>query len=220
MLRIFISVLLCLTYSTTLAAEDEFTDIQRVERMVRMNSNGLISISYDVKWPWDKAKYGHSLYKILKTDMLQLDAECREVKKSMMDDSKVMLSPKLHNATKSLFNNGEVHHILLLNSVMKKYAGFHPVDSETADDKGNYKPIVTALCTNDDVDNFGMIQHMFPTFEGTFDAEVKIGTCTRFQKAATCLRDIFTISESRLNSATKVVEFKSPGILQNAWLVP
>jgi hypothetical protein len=77
---------------------------------------------------------------------------------SMMDNPKLRLKPEFNSAVKNLFNKGEIHHVLMMNAVLKQYAGKHPIDSETAEDKGEFKPVLAVDCTNNDVENFGMIQ--------------------------------------------------------------
>jgi hypothetical protein len=54
MLRIFTLLLLCLTISTAVLAEDNLTDRQRAEELVRVNSIGMMSITYQFEWPWEK----------------------------------------------------------------------------------------------------------------------------------------------------------------------
>lgn len=160
------------------------------------------------------------MFNVLKSDLLQVEAECRVIKKSMNEDADLILSPDFFNVIRSLHHEDEIHHILLMNSVIKQYVGKYPVDIETTEDQGEYDSIRTAECTNDNVETFGMIQHMFPRFQGAFDREVKVGTCSRIKKASMCLRDIFTITLSRVKSAKTVVEWKSPALLQDALLVP
>jgi hypothetical protein len=140
----------------------------------------------------------------------------------MADDPELRLSPALHNATQSLFFEGEIHQILLMNAILKKYAGLFPVDPETTKDQGTFQPVLGAECSSKDFEtgNIGMIQQMLVPFEEPFQSEVVQGICSWSKKTASCLRDIHTISESRMNSATKEIGMEPPEVLQHALLVP
>lgn len=220
--RLFATLLLCTVISHPLAAQDNLTDRQRVEQMVRINSNGLLSITYQVKWPWEKAAYGQSLYNVWLEDMMHVESQCRDIKGLMANDPELRLNPALHNATQSLFSEGEIHHILLMNAILKKYVGLFPVDPETTKDQGTFQPVLGAECSSEDYDagNIGMIQQMLVRFEEPFQSEVVQGICSWSKKTASCLRDIHTISEKRMSSATKEVGMKPPEVLQHALLVP
>ena len=219
MLRIATTFLLCIAFAAPVRAEDILSDRQRVEHLIRINSNGLLSISYKVKSN-KMAEYAYSLYKVLYEDFTELNVQCSDVMQSMMDNPKLRLKPEFNSAVKNLFNKGEIHHVLMMNAVLKQYAGKHPIDSETAEYKGKFKPVLAVDCTNNDVENFGMIQRMFPTMDGALDSEIKLGTCSRIKKASSCLRDVYTISKSRSDTANQEIGLRSPKLLMNAWLVP
>lgn len=222
MLRILMPLLLCAAITTPVLAEDHLTDTQRAEEVVRVNANGLMSITYQMEWPWEKSAYVVSLYNVLNADLKSLNTQCAAVKQSMLDDGEVIAGPNLLGVTKSMFSKGEIHQVYVMNGLLKKYSGKYPVDEEKNGDGGKYKPLMSSTCNSlnkDENGRIGMMQQMFYTMTEPFDTRLKTDLCGGLQKAAICLRDIFTISESRHKRATKEIEFGDPDVLMNAWLV-
>jgi hypothetical protein len=201
--------------ASSVIAETEMTELERVQHIVIMNSDGLVSIRYDVEWPWERKEHSDALYYRLVADLKEVTAQCEAVNKMLLEDQDTMLGPNLRNATISIFHEREIHPVLLMNAILRKYAVKHPVDIETNEDRGIIKAIRSAHCNNFDSDNYGMLQNMFYLSESEkqhrYFADV---LCGKFKKASLCLRDNFTISESRQNAASQTIEFDRSNILE------
>lgn len=74
-------------------------------------------------------EYAYSLYKVLCEDLMELNLQCSDVMQSMINYPKLRLKPEFHLVVKNLFNKVEIQHVLMMNAVLKQYAGKHPIDS-------------------------------------------------------------------------------------------
>jgi hypothetical protein len=152
--------------------------------------------------------------------MKNLNTQCAAVKQLMLDDDALGLGPNILWVIKSMFSKGEIYQVYAMNGILKKYSGKYPIDP--AGDGRRYAPIRSSSCnsfTPDENGRVGMMQQMFPTMTEPFDTQLKSDLCGGLRVAASCLRDIYTIGESRQTRATKEIEFDDPDVLMNAWFV-
>lgn len=206
------------TQNETQPQQPPLSDEERVQKMVFMNANGIISISYAEPWFWEVADYSISLNKSLNKEVISAYGQCIDLKTELESKAK----PKLGEETQILLGTLRIGHSYtyekVLSTLLKKYASGNDVDPETADDKGEYNPISATECAKIDPDNPSLMQHLFPTPTSPHmigGAIWNVGMCKKIDLLITCftevsLLDLVNTTNPHPNQAT--VNFKNPSV--------
>jgi hypothetical protein len=190
---------LCLFFSsslTALAQEDEgdgLTPDQRVAKMVVMNENGIISISYAAPWFYEVGTYSASLGDVLWAEMVVADAECKALTDMLDASDDAGLGTKTAAIITSLGDKGTISNDRVLSSLLGKYAKDTPVDAQTAANKGTFTPITANFCTNAHKDDMGMLEQMFPQPLNPFavgGGVWNVRTCDAIEQVRKCVQGV------------------------------
>jgi hypothetical protein len=195
-------------------------NIERLEDMVVLNASGVISITYQVKWPWKKSEYAVDLANALTERLNGAFDECTRKSQQLSDFAFRRMDDSMKKIVDSMKTEGKFDRTKLISSLMKKFAVARPVDAQSSIDEGQYKPI-SGSCSNFDTKNPGVIQQMFPTmtlnptntnmkyedwltgssgFGNELDA--RKGVCDAIERTVTCLEKLEGIENNKIANQT------------------
>lgn len=172
---------------------DSLTPDQRVAKMVVMNENGIISISYTAPWFYEVGTYAASLGDVLWAELVVADAECKALTDMLEASDNAGLATETAAIITSLGDKGTVSVDRLLSSLLGRYAKDTPVDGQTAADKGTFTPITANFCTNAHKDDMGMLEQMFPRPLNPFAVGGNVWnvrTCDAIEQVCKCVQDV------------------------------
>lgn len=201
-------------------AHAQFYNKDRVEDMVVLNASGVISITYQVKWPHKKSEYAIDLANALTNELNGAFDECSRKSQQLSDISFRRMDDSMKNIVDSMKTEGKIDRSKLISSLMKKFAVKRPVDAESMAGTGSYKPI-SGKCSNFDTNNPGVIQQMFPTMSrnpvdaskdynswltgnsllGT-EVNAKRGVCDAIDRTVSCLEGLEGIESKNIANQT------------------
>lgn len=197
----------------------------RLESMVVLNATGVISITYDVKWPWIKSEYAVDLANALTDELNSAYDECTRKSQQLSDVSFRRMDDSMKKIIDSMKTEGKIDRSKLISSLLKKFSVKKAVDAESETDKGTYKPI-QGQCNSFDTKNPGIMQQMFPTLTRNptdttkdynswltgnsaigNDVNAKRGVCDAIDRTVSCLEGLEGIEKKNIaNQSSGVVQ--------------
>lgn len=201
-------------------AHAQFYNRDHIEDMVVLNASGVISITYPVKGNQKISEYAIDLANALTNELNGAFEECSRKSQQLSDISFRRMDDSMKSIVDSMKTEGKMDRSKLISSLMKKFAIKAPVDAESVNDKGSYKPI-SGSCSNFDNKNPGVIQQMFPTMTrnpvdpsknydswltgnsllGT-EVNAKRGVCDAIDRTVNCLEGLEGIETNNIANQT------------------
>lgn len=200
-------------------------NVDRLEDMVVLNASGVISITYQVKWPWKKSEYAVDLANALTERLNKAYDECKGKSQQLSNFEFIRMDDDMKKIVGSMKTEGKFDRTKLISSLMKKFAVARPVDAQSETDQGKYKPI-SGSCSSFDTKNPGVIQQMFPTMTlnptntdmeyndwltGSSgvgnELDAKKGVCDAIDRTVVCMEELEKIENNKVaNQSTGVVQ--------------
>jgi hypothetical protein len=169
------------------------SDEERVGKIIFMNENGLISVSYDAPWFYEVPEYAMSFAKLFHMELDMALEECQSLKQELGTTQTATLGATTEAILSSLLTNNSFTHPKLFSSLLTKYSLSNKVDPESTGSQGEHRPLAGDFCTNSHKENFGVLEHMFiaalhPRSPGGSVWNVR--TCDKSDVVLTCLGDV------------------------------
>jgi len=190
------------TQQPTTKEKAELTDEQRLEKLVFLNENGSISISYEVPWSFEYPDYATSLGTLLRSELVMAYSECQSLKDDLDSVAQPPLGPTTQAIIESMESYGSTTQAGLLTSLLTKYALKNPIDAETPHNTGKYKMLNAKFCTNAQITDPGLMEQMFmsPMHPESIGGTVwNVRTCDNIEIVRKCVQAVS--NQNRQNQA-------------------
>ncbi|WP_143558896.1 hypothetical protein [Solemya velum gill symbiont] len=182
-----IALLAFLCLQTAFAQEKEgevvLTAPQRAEKMIILNENGVVGVTYSYPWSFKWAEYASSLGELFVKEIY-----------SAQNRADSYIGSLLSKPTYEIANSR------LVSSLLQKYANRDWVDPESRNDPGAIQPLSGELCSDLRIDSQGLISQMFPTPTNTRSIGGEVwgeNVCGELYIVKVCLSQLARIHISR-----------------------
>jgi hypothetical protein len=177
-----------------LAQESPGYNRDYVEKLVFLNENGIISVSYNAPWFYEVADYAEALIGAMRVNLKGAGTECVSLQKSLINEPRTILNQESLHLLTSLENDRRTDPSRLMSSLLRKYTDKNPVDIERDGDSGDYQVLHGKACNLFGVDEVGVVQHMIVLEKGRHE-HIAQQVCDWITSTAACLDDLTIIDQ-------------------------
>ncbi|KHF25626.1 hypothetical protein JV46_12530 [Solemya velum gill symbiont] len=201
-----IALLAFLCLQTAFAQEKEgevvLTAPQRAEKMIILNENGVVGVTYSYPWSFKWAEYASSLGELFVKEIYSAQNECENTLAKLKANEDALLGSRADSYIGSLLSKPtyEIANSHLVSSLLQKYANRDWVDPESRNDPGAIQPLSGELCSDLRIDSQGLISQMFPTPTNTRSIGGEVwgeNVCGELYIVKVCLSQLARIHISR-----------------------